>query len=38
VRWSNPNGDFADADFLLLDAASSATPPRTVNLQFSVRF
>ena len=38
VRWGNPNGDIADADFLLLDAASSATPPRTVNLQLSVRF
>ena len=38
VRWGNPNGDIDDTDFLLLDAASSATPPRTVNLQFSVRF
>ena len=38
VRWGTPNGDIADADFLLLDSASSATPPRTLNLQFSVRF
>jgi hypothetical protein len=38
VNFGNPNGDFADADFLVLDSASAGTPPRTINAFIRVSF
>jgi hypothetical protein len=38
VNFGNPNGDFADADFLVLDSAAGGTPPRTINFFLRVSF
>jgi hypothetical protein len=38
VNFGNPNGDLADADFLVLDSAAGGTPPRTINFFVRVSF